>query len=534
MIQIKSRKPLVLTYGEYVVRIDYGVGDADGFLVTITRDDRTVAKKYVTSLNAVVKLLAEKIDAKIADFANAQLNSIIMREESGEDYFEAETEHMIWPLGLSSTYYFYTAAGWRKAYVREEDGEPFFDGAYIRARFAPHVANFLHHLPPGDAMDFSVLYETDRILEELAAIFSAYISARREYIQLAAVWSLLTYARHAFKFAEYLRIHKSGFGSGGSTAAKVVSYFSARPLRPLVATTAAAFMRIVHVAKPTVIVDEIREEELSVDMLNMLKLYVETAYDSEYLVARVLEGEVKDFSLYSNVIVVDTSYKFTTLSAERRAWTFRIERDASRSTDLDVALEDAKRLAPRLYAWGMAFSLKAASYIKKYRNVQGTGAVDALVEFMSIAGLDTSVASAVRDLVRQQLSEAFELATVTDPVARILSAVDEVIEEAVDIYRATGVAPEKWHIDSDSGCLYIYLDTLRRIVASKFRRLHEITVHVEVDANQRTVETSRQSQWYRVERDVEPYLDMRKFAAIVRQRYKLAHKGRNHVVMVCQ
>lgn len=537
-IRHKSRNPLVVEYTKdgitYEIFVEYDVGDEGGFVVEIRDSQGNVVqkRKYLRNTEQVVKIIAEKLDAKIANHVVATLNSILGVAEGEYKQYEAETEHMVHPVGqLSNVYYFFTAEGWRKVELTES-GDVFFDAAEVSAKFAPHIVNFLYHTPPSGAMDFSVLYETDALLEELVNMLSAYISARREYIQLAAVWSLLTYARHAFKFAEYLRIHKSGYGSGGTTAAKVISYFSARPLRQLVATTAAAFMRLVHVTKPTAVVDEVRDEELPQDMLNTIKLYIETAYDAEYLVARVVEGEVKDFSLYSNIIVVDTSFKFTTLSAERRAWTFRIERDASKRVDLDAALEDAKNTAPKLYAWGFAFSLKAQSYIRKYRNMQGLGALEALYEFMTMANMDTSVVAAVRDLVAGQLNDAYESAVITDPVAKILSAVDEVVEEAVNIYRATGVAPEKWHID-DSGCLYIYLDTLRRMVAARFRRLHEITVHVEIDADQRTVETPRQSQWYRVDKDVEPYLDLRKFLSILKVRHKISYAGRNAVLTVC-
>ena len=543
-----SEKPLTVLYKydnntEYKITIDYDVGDDSGFLVTILRNDDVVVKKFVKKTEQITKLIAEKIDALSANFVTSTLNSILRRVgllEREDVEYELSAEHMIYPFGvLSDKYYFLSPAGWRVAYAVNNDNiiEVADRDAAVKQLFAEHVANFLYHLPLAQ-LDFSMLYEADKLLDDLVTLLSAYISAKKEYLQMAAVWTLLTYARHAFRFAEYLRVHKAGFGAGGTTAAKVISLFSARPLRPLVATTAAAFMRLVHVAKPTVVVDEIREEELSTDMLNALKLFIETAFDAEYIVARVIDGEVKDFSLFSNVVVVDTSFKFTTLSAERRAWTLRIERDAYKAVDLDAVLEDAKSMAPKLYAWGLAFSLKAREYIRKYRNMQGTGAVEALYEFMHVTGMDTSIVAAARELIRRQLAEAYESAVVTDPVARILNAVEEITNDAVKQFKETGVVPERWHLlceengECKSNCIYIYLDTLRRLVAAKFRRLHEITVHVETE-NNRVVESTKQSQWYRVEKDVEQYLDMKKFLSIIKLRYATHTVKKNVVLVLC-
>lgn len=532
--RVLSFKPLIVQYDNYKITVEYGVGDELGFVVEIDEGDKRVVRRYVRKVEQVTKLIAERINAVAANFVTSTLNSLLRKQglvEPEDVEYELRTEYMIYPIGaLSERYYYLTEAGWREAHV-EEGGEIVERDAMVKQLFAPSIANFLYHLPPA-SMDFSVLFETDKLLEELAMLLGAYISARREYLQLAAVWALLTYTRHAFRYAEYLRIHKTGFGSGGTTAAKVVSLLSARSLRPLIATTAAAFMRVVHVAKPAVVVDEIREEELDKDMLNTLKLFVESAFDADYLVARVIEGEVKDFSLYSNVVVVDTSFKFTTLSAERRAWTFRIERNASKVVDLDLVLEDAKRLTPRLYAWGIAFSLWAREYIRKYRNMQGIGAVEALYEFMRLANMDTSIVAATRELIKSQLADAYDSAVVTDPVTRILNAVEEEVEGAVKAFKETGVAPERWHIAENNNCIYIYVDTLRRLVAARFRKLHEITVQVEMEEN-RSVELKRQSQWYRVEKDVEPYLDMKKFISILKMRYPIRYVSRNPVLVAC-
>ncbi|MGC9051982.1 hypothetical protein, partial [Pyrobaculum sp.] len=343
---------------------------------------------------------------------------------------EVEVEHAVYPLGLSDVYYFLSDGGWRK--IELQGASIFADAAEVEAPkwIVKNMPHAVYHLPPGDASLYKmdIIYETDELLRELRDVIYAYVSMVKKYLDVSATWTLLTYARHAFRYAEYLRIHKAGFGSGGSTAAKVVTMLSARGIKPLIDPSPASAVRLFHSVKGTVNVDEVRGE-LPEERVELLRLLVEGAFDVDNLTARVENGEVVLYSLYSNLVVVDTGLRYTSLSAERRAWTIRLTRDASRMTNLDAALEDAKKLAPRLYAWGLVFPIAARRYVEMHRHVQGLGALMALRDFLRAS--DPAIADSAYETVREQLEHAFATAVATDPIRRVLDAVQQLVEDAV-------------------------------------------------------------------------------------------------------
>jgi hypothetical protein len=286
---------------------------------------------------------------------------------------------------------------------------------------------------------------------------------------------------------------------------------------------------------PTVIIDEVRSE-VNQELVEALKLVAESAFDQMNVTARYEDRAVKIYRLYSNVIIVDTSFAMSNLSSERRSWTVRIERDPSRETNIHAALRDARELSRRLYAWGLAWPLVAKQYIEQYAWHQGLGALNALRSWLEIRGIKSEIVETAYEVVKRQLSEAYEMAIITDPVRRIMAAVEEVVEEARRYMQDVDTIPSGWHASEDGQCIEIYLETLRRKVREKLRYLHEITVHYERDAQGNLIESVKQSQWYRVDPEADVYLrEMRKFLAVLRQlNYTVYYDGsRNYRMRVC-
>jgi hypothetical protein len=214
----------------------------------------------------------------------------------------------------------------------------------------------------------------------------------------------------------------------------------------------------------------------------------------------------------------------------------RVERDPSRETNIHAALRDARELAKRLYSWGLAWPLVARQYIEQYAWNQGLGALTALRMWLQARGVKSEVVEAAYEVVKRQLSEAYEAAVITDPVRRITTAVEEVVEEAKQYMQNVGTIPPGWHLSEDGQCIEAHIETLRRKVRERLRYLHEITVHVERDPQGNLVESVRQSQWYKIDPDVEPYLrEMRKFLAIIRQMNLAVYydSSRHYRVRVC-
>jgi len=349
------------------------------------------------------------------------------------------------------------------------------------------------------------------------------------------VWALLSHARHALPYAEMLIIRKGGFGSGGTTAAKVISLVSARPLKPAIMPSTASMIRIFHYVIPTFVLDEVRIEA-GAEYISLLKLVAESAYDSNNVTFRVEDKKLTVYTLYGNLIAVDTSFELTTLSSERRAWQVRIERDPSRVTNIYYAEKDARELSKKLYAWGLTWPLIARSYIEQHAWQQGVGALLALKTWLEARGVKSEIVEIAYEVVKRQLSEVYESAIITDPVRRVMAAVEEVVEEARRYMQDVGTIPSGWHVSEDGQCLEIYIETLRRKVREKLRYLHEITVQYERDAQGNLIESVRQSQWYRVDPEIDVFLrEMRKFLAIIRQMgYTVYYDNSRHYrVKIC-
>ncbi len=507
----------------WVIEVDEIDNNLARVIITDKEKDKRVSR--VVRRQHIFDLIVNKTgDLSLARYIDKVLYYKERREMAEEllnaPVIEAKVDSVIWPRGLAEKYFFLTSAGWRKVYVDQESGQVMFDAAEVEApKWAPRVEDLLtalYHLPPGDKLDIDVVYNTDQLLEEVAQYISTYVTMRREYVAVAAVWALLSHARHALPYAEMLIVRKSGFGSGGTTAANVISLISARPLRPAILPSAASVLRIFHYIIPTFVWDEIRVDAAG-ELIPLLRLIAETAFDARNVTFRVEETKIAVYRTYGNVIAVDTSLEMTSLSSERRAWQIRIERDPNRATNILYAERDARELSKKLYAWGLTWPLIARSYIEQHAWQQGIGALNALRLWLEARGIRSEVVEAAYETVRRLLSEAYEAAIITDPVRRIIAAVEEVVAEAGEYVRNVGTIPSGWRLSEDGECLEIYLDTLRRKVREKLRYLHEITVQYEKAPDGSLVESVKQSQWYRVDPDVEPYLrEMRKFLAILR------------------
>jgi hypothetical protein len=463
----------------------------------------------------------------------------LVEEIASAPIIETKVDSIVWPRGLADKYFFLSVNGWRKVFLDRESGQVAFDAAEVEApAWAPKVEdllNALHHLPPGDRLDVDIVYNTDQLLEEAAQYISAYVTMRREYIYTAAVWALLTHARHALPYSELLVVRKGGYGSGGTTVAKVISLISARPLRPAVMPSAASMIRIFHYVMPTFILDEVRIEA-GVEYISLLKLVAESAYDSNNVTFRVEDKKLAVYRLYGNIIAVDTSFELTTLSSERRAWQIRIERDPNRATNLYYAEKDAAELVKKLYAWGLVWPLAARQYIEQYAWAQGIGALMALKTWLETRGVKSEVVEAAYETVKRQLSEIYEAAVITDPVRRVASAIEDAVAEAREYINTRGTVPTPWHLSEDGQCLEIYLDALRRKVRERLRYLYEITVQYDRDPYGNLIENTRQTQWYRIDPEVEPLVrETRKFLAILRTLGYVVYydNNRNYCVRVC-
>jgi hypothetical protein len=463
----------------------------------------------------------------------------LVEEVASAPVVEARVDSVIYPRGLTDKYYFLTPQGWRKVFLDRESGQVAFDAAEVEApTWAPRieeVVKAVYHMPPGDRLDLDVVYETSELLDAAADYIKTYVTMRGEYVAVAAVWALLTHTRHALPYSELLIVRKSGFGSGGTTAAKVVSLISARPLRPAIMPSAASMIRVFHYLTPTFVLDEVRTEA-GAEYVSLLKLITESVYDASNVTLRMEDKKLAVYSLYGNVIAVDTSFELTTLSSERRAWQIRIERDPNRVTNLYYAEKDAAELVKKLYAWGLAWPLIARQYIEQYGWFQGIGALLALKTWLETRGVKSGVVEAAYETVKKQLSETYEAAAITDPVRRVASAIEDAVAEAREYISTRGTVPLGWHLSEDGQCLEIYLDTLRRKVRERLRYLHEITVQFDRDPYGNLIENTRQTQWYKVDPEVEPLIrEARKFLAILRTLgYTIYYdNSRNYRVRIC-
>jgi hypothetical protein len=450
-------------------------------------------------------------------------------------------------LGEAIEAYFHGHDGVWRVFIKNFDAAAMTEQYELREAFniAAPVRGvdrlFLHYNTVAD-VDKDVVHDLCRAAKEVKEVLQQYVVLDEKYYDVATTWIVATYLRWAAPYSELLVIRKLGFGSGGSTLLKTVRLLSARPLRLVVNTSPAAFYRVVDFTMPTIAIDEIREDELDSGRLAELKLLAESAFDAENVVFRVDEGEVESFSTFANVAIVDTSDKFTTYSAERRAWTVVIRQaHPPRFYDAKEILDATASLREKLYALGIALP---TAYYPQWRTLtreQGMG----VLKFLKLAADylcgDAEIFESAFKTVSHQLEYAKQTALLTDPKRMVINALQNIIEDAKrELETAASspadaaeyiklVEPE----DAEYRCGVIYLQKLVRELRRRFMEV----VQVDTRKLDNMYYTSSEVRfWFRVNEDVEMYLKPAKIKAILAELNIMLETGRsrNYYVRICR
>jgi len=430
-------------------------------------------------------------------------------------------------------------------YHTEDNSWRVFSNGQVREVFniivpIKNITKMFIHYNPAD-VDPNVAQELSNIAAEVKEVLRQYVVLEEKYYDIATAWIIATYARWAAPYSELLVIRKPGFGSGGSTLLKTVRLLSARPARLVVNTTPAAYYRIVDFAMPTITIDEIREDEHEKDKLSELKLLAESSFDVENVVLRVIEGEVTVFSTYANVAVVDTTDRFTTYSAERRAWTVVVrESYPMRVYDADEILSATKTLREKLYSLGIVLPTMYYDQWKKIAKEQGTGVLKFLARAAKALTGDASIFESALETVEAQLAYAKQTAALTDPKRLIAETLIKIINEAKRELEAAASSNSPWEhinivapVDGEFRCGYIYLEKLIRELRKRFMEVVQVDTRKLDNIHYATTEVR---YWFRVSKDVEMYLKPAKIKAILMQlgiMLKL-DESRHYYVEVCR
>jgi len=449
---------------------------------------------YIESMTSV-----KTIEAQRAVFMNVEY---VEHVESG-----AAVDRII------ETYYHTADSEWR-VFSRGEVREVYNITAPVRG-----VGKlFIHYNAPD--VDKDAVHSIADVAEEVKEVLQQYVVLDEKYYDVAAAWIVATYLRWAAPYAELLIIRKLGFGSGGSTLLKTVRLLSARPLRLVVNTSPAAFYRVVDFAMPTLAIDEIREDEIDKERLSELKLLAESAFDSENVVLRVENGDVEAFSTYANVAVVDSTDRFTTYSAERRAWTVVIKSaQPQRLYDAEDILSATAALREKLYSLGIALPTLYYDQWKKLSREQGLGVLRFLARASAALSGDAAIFESALSTVEQQLEYAKQTALLTDPKRMLAEMLLKILRDArQELEAAASSNSPSEHInivtpeDPEFRCGYIYLERLVREVRRRSMEVVQIDTK-KLDSIYYT--TSEVRYWYRVSKDMEMYLKPAKIKTLL-------------------
>ena len=483
----------------------FGVSDVDRVL------------SYLASMSSVKKIEAQRaIFMKVEDVVRVETGEVVDRV--------VET-------------FFHTAEGdWR---VFTPDGvlrEVYNVTAPIR-----NVAKLFYHYNAPNVEKDSVS-GLCAAAKEVREVLSQYVVLEEKYLDVAATWITATYLRWAAQYSELLIIRKLGFGSGGSTLLKTAVLLSARPLQIVVNTSPAAFYRVVDFAMPTVGLDEIREDEIEKNRLAELKLLAESSFEAHNVVLRVEEGEVEAFKTFANVAVVDTTDRFTTYSAERRAWTVAIRQaHPPRFFDAQEILDATVSLRERLYALGIALP---TVYLPQWRTLvkeQGLGVLKFLERASRHLCGDAEIFESALRTVEQQLTYARETALLTDPKRLVAETLLRIIRDAKrELEMAASsphnaseyisiVAPE----DPEYRCGVVYLQKLIRELRRRFMEVVQVDT-TKLDSVHYTTEQVR--FWFRINEDVKMYLKPAKIkAGLAELGVSLeVDESRNYFIRICR
>jgi hypothetical protein len=449
-------------------------------------------------------------------------------------------------LGEAVETCFHTAEGDWRVFVKNFDIATGMQQFELREAFniAAPIKNinklFLHYNTAD--VDTNITHDLCRIAAEVKEVLKQYVVLEEKYYDVVTSWIVATYLRWASPYSELLIIRKTGFGSGGSTLLKTVRLLSARPLKLVVNTSPAAFYRVVDFAMPTIALDEIREDEIQKERLAEIKLLAESAFDSENVVLRVEEGEVEAFSPFANVAIVDTTDRFTTYSAERRAWTVVIRQaHPPRFYDADEIMKSTESLREKLYALGITLP---SVYLPQWRTLskeQGMGVLKFLERASRALCGGTEIFESALKTVEQQLEYAKHTALLSDPKRLVIETITRIINDAkreLEMAASSpGNASEYISIvtpeDPEYRCGSLYLEKLVRELRRRFMEVVQVDAR-KLDSIHYT--TSEVRYWFRVNEDVEMYLKPAKIKTLLAEigiELKLSG-NRHYYITICR
>jgi hypothetical protein len=487
----------------------FGISDVDRVL------------SYLASMSSVKKIEAQRvIFMKVEDV-------LFLPDRGGEPQ----------KVGEVIETYFHTVEGdWR---VFTPDGA-LREVYNITAPIRNVTKLFYHYNTPNVEKD--VVNELCAVAKEVREVLGQYVVLDEKYYDVVTAWITATYLRWAAQYSELLIIRKLGFGSGGSTLLKTATLLSARPLQIVVNTSPAAFYRVVDFTMPTLGLDEIREDEMQKDRLAELKLLAESAFDAHNVVLRVEEGEVEAFKTFANVAVVDTTDRFTTYSAERRAWTVAIRQaQPSRYFDAQEILDSTVSLRERLYALGVALP---TVYLPQWRTLakeQGLGVLKFLERASRYLCGDADIFESALRTVEQQLTYARETALLTDPKRLVAETLLRIIRDAKKELEMAASSPSNASEyisivtpeDPEYRCGVIYLQKLIRELRRRFMEVVQVDTS-KLDNVHYTTEQVR--FWFRINEDVKMYLKPAKIKAILAELGAglEVDESRNYFIRICR
>lgn len=508
--------------------------------IETSRVVNTLAKFGVSDIRRVLSYLSSMtssgerlIEADKAIFM--KIDDVVVQPDGGEPQ----------KIGETVKTYYHTLDGWR-VFGNDWDivqGQLPFQLREVENLAEPHIdvqKVFLHYNTAD--VDASAVHELCRVAAEVKEVLKQYVVLEEKYYDVVTTWVVATYMRWASPYSEMLVIRKTGFGAGGSTALKTAAALSARPLPLSIFMSPAAFYRTVDFAMPTVPVDEIREDELPSEYLKIFKLLAESSYDRSNRVPRVVDSEVRAFSTYANVVLVDTTDKFITYSAERRAWT-AVVRPASppRFFDLEDVLKSTVDLRERLYALGVAMPTVYYRQWKTLTAEQGLGVLKFLERASHVLCGGADIFKSALEAVKQQLEYARQTSILSDPKRMILDAIENVIKEAKRELEHVAASPHNASDiisivspeDPEYRCGFIYLQKLVRLLRQRFMEIWQADTR-KIDSIYYA--SSEVRLWYRVDKDMEMYLKPAKIKALLMELgVKLeVDSSRNYYVRVCR
>jgi len=525
----------------YVVTISDGVNTSVLTVKSVesSKVANALAKFGVSDVYRVLDYLLSMTSEKLVEADKAifmKVEDVVIQSDGGEPQKVGETVKT----------YFHTADGGWRVFGNDWDvmqGPLPFQLREVDSLAAPPIdiqKVFLHYNTAD--VDVDVVYDLCRVVAEVKEVLQQYVVLEEKYYDVVAAWVVGSYMRWAAPYSEMLVIRKTGFGAGGSTLLKTAAALSARPLPLSIFMSPAAFYRAVDFAMPTVPVDEIREDELPSEYLRIFKLLAESSYDRSNRVLRVVEGKVRSFSPYANVILVDTTDKFITYSAERRAWTVVVRPAAPpRHLVLEDVLKATEDLRERLYALGIVMP---TVYLRQWKTLtaeQGLGVLKFLERAAGhLCGGAEIFESALRT-VASQLEYARQTSLLSDPKRMVLDAIEKIIEEAKRELEQAATAPHNaadvvkivTPEDPEYRCGSIYLQKLVRLLRQRFMEVWQIDTK-KVDSVYYA--TSEVRYWYRVSGEAEMYLKPAKIKALlIELGFALEYdSSRNYYIKVCR